>query len=845
MNRPSTPFHFGLSRRVHNRPAETRRRRVRPNLERLEDRTAPALFNVNTLADLSIASGVNPDATIVGQNQTITLRSAIQAANQTPGGKTINLTLPGVYRIALRGTPGETDNAAGEFAILPAGGNLTIQNTSGGTALVDANHLGRVFDINPGNTNNPATKILVTFQGFTILNGVAFDAANPDGPNASGGGIRDQGNASLTLTNVVLTDNVASADGGGVSMENAPVSTAWTLTLNNTSVFSNHAGDAGGGVETDGTGKVFINQGSILNGNSCLNQGAAVWLDPIGTGSATLTMTGVLVASNTAQKGPTGAVGNAGNGAVTMINCSVENNFSGTTGGGFGDENNLGTLTVAGSYFFNNSAVGIGGAIQEGGPSTTITSTQIQRNGSAARGGGVFVSGPTLTLTESTLADNTAGVAGGGVEIETTGTGVNGSTITNCTIARNSALNNAPADGGGIDAPATFTGSLALVYDTISANFATSGGGIFWTGAAGSTFTVQNTILAGNFAGTAFSDVINTAGTFTDNGGNLVGIAGAGSGNTGFTASTTQTGTTAKPLDPLLRLLSNNPGPVVGVLGSQVPLLTEALMPFSPALNKAIALTTVPFDERDVTRQVKPDVGAFESIPLSGNAAFVEALFRDFLHRVGDPNNSNDAGAFINLLNAGAITTTQAAFAISHSAEALDILVDGLFAKLLNRAAGSGGEAAFVPFLQTGGSVEQVIALIVSSQEFAGLSGGSDSGFIQALYADLLGRSASNVEVANQLNMLPMLGRAGVASAILNSFEYRMDEIEQLYGFPLAPLGSVVSLYPNLLHRTAFPTPAEVSALVNLGMNLLALETFFAGGAEYFGLASTLTGGIF
>jgi hypothetical protein len=104
----------------------------------MEDRLAPAVFNVNSTADI-----LDPAAGIV------TLRSAIEAANATPGGNTINLTVPGVYSITLPGTPGEVDNAAGEFAISSAGGNLTIQNTSGGAVTVNGNHLARVFDINP------------------------------------------------------------------------------------------------------------------------------------------------------------------------------------------------------------------------------------------------------------------------------------------------------------------------------------------------------------------------------------------------------------------------------------------------------------------------------------------------------------------------------------------------------------------------------------------------------------------------------------------------------------------------------------------------------------------------
>src|SRR6516162_10928446 len=103
-------------------PAPLRRLgRRRLALEALEDRLAPAVFNVNSLLDLSLAPGVNPDGTIKGTT-TVTLRSAIQAANTTPGGITINLTLRGTYQITLAPTtPNESDNLAGELAILPEG----------------------------------------------------------------------------------------------------------------------------------------------------------------------------------------------------------------------------------------------------------------------------------------------------------------------------------------------------------------------------------------------------------------------------------------------------------------------------------------------------------------------------------------------------------------------------------------------------------------------------------------------------------------------------------------------------------------------------------------------------
>src|SRR5207253_2245444 len=162
--------------------------------------------------------------------------------------------------------------------------------------------------------------------------------------------------------------------------------------------------------------------------------------------------------------------------------------------------------------------------------------------------------------------------------------------------------------------PAAFTGSLRLQNGTINANVASNGGGVLWNGTAG-TFAVSDTIIAKNVAASAGPDANNPAGTFTDNGGNLIGISGAGSGNTGFTAATTQTGTTATPLDPLLGPLQNNGGPTLGAAGNAM-LETEALLPGSKALDKGVSSGAPTTDERGLVRPDAgtgelPDVGAF------------------------------------------------------------------------------------------------------------------------------------------------------------------------------------------------------------------------------------------
>jgi hypothetical protein len=113
-------WYRGSSRVRHSTPKGCEHR-FRPLLEVLEDRLAPAVFNVNSTADI-----LNPP-------------------------------------------PGEVDNVAGEFAIAASGGNLTIQNTSGGAVTVGGNHLGRVFGLKPiftiGGANVASPKITARRPG--------------------------------------------------------------------------------------------------------------------------------------------------------------------------------------------------------------------------------------------------------------------------------------------------------------------------------------------------------------------------------------------------------------------------------------------------------------------------------------------------------------------------------------------------------------------------------------------------------------------------------------------------------------------------------------------------------
>jgi len=695
-------------------------------LELLEDRTSPAVFNVNTTVDL-----LNPGPGLV------TLRSAIQAARS--GNNTINLTVPGNYQITLVGTAGENDNAAGEFAIMPsAGGSLAIVNTSGGTVTVDGNHLARVFDINP--LNSTPTDFTVTMQGFTIQNGLV------DGPGQqNGAGIQVQGIVSLTLNNMTVTNNdAASGSGGGI----------------------------------DDYGALLAINGSTIGNNLAGNNG--------------------------------GAVDNAA-GSVSIFDSIVANNVANLTGGGYSSYG-AGSLGVTNSLFTANSAVN--------------------------SGGGIFVGGSTLNIMSSTISANTTAGNGGGIELESTGTGFAGSTITNTTITGNIALSSGGSNiGGGIDAPAAFTGSVALVYDTINGNSATGGGGVYLGATSVGLITIQNTIIAQNNA-TNGPDANSAVGATmaSDLGHNVIGVALPMT----FPNKTTKNGAASNPLNPLLGPLQNNGGPTIGASSSQMTLPTEALLPGSPAIGAAAPVSTAT-DERGSPRPaMQPDSGAYQT--LTGPQAYVEYLYTNFLHRMGNLNAANAAGFWVTAITTGQITEAGAANAIARSPEALGDVVNGLYTKLLNRTADSAGLSFWVNFMQGGGTEEQVIIGILSSTEYGNLES-TPMAFVTSLYTNLMGRTGSPSEVGYWVKLVPSEGNVAVASAFVSSLEYRSFEVQQLYGFSPAPTQSLANQLPNLLHRQLAPTAGEIIGWVGSPLDILSIQVAIATSPEAMAYATANTDG--
>ena len=202
------------------------------------------------------------------------------------------------------------------------------------------------------------------------------------------------------------------------------------------------------------------------------------------------------------------------------------------------------------------------------------------------------------------------------------------------------------------------------------------------------------------------------------------------------------------------------------------------------------------------------------------NQRFVGQVYLDVLQRPAETGAIASWGAN---LDAG-MSRVQFVQAIESSVEYRSKVVQSIYVALLHRSADSGGLAGFVNFLSSGGTVEQVQVMIASSGEyFANRSGGTNAGFVDALYQDALGRAADPGGRASFLAALANgASRQAVADAIFHSDEYRQDLIK--------------SDYQRFLHRAADSGGLNgwLTALRN-GMRDEDVAARIVGGDEYFG----------
>jgi Domain of unknown function (DUF4214) len=223
-------------------------------------------------------------------------------------------------------------------------------------------------------------------------------------------------------------------------------------------------------------------------------------------------------------------------------------------------------------------------------------------------------------------------------------------------------------------------------------------------------------------------------------------------------------------------------------------------------------------------------VNAVERQPFSGTVAtytstttanqrFLAQAYLDLLGRSVGPAELATFGAFLG--NGG--TRTQVAHALLAGDEYRSGLVGTIYLTFLRRGASPAEVAAGVAFLNAGATDEQLKSFVLGSGEYLATQGaGTVAGFLSALYRDVLARRIdAAAESAFTQALAGGMTRADVALAVLTSVEAREDLVR--------------ALYAELLHRSASALEVQggVDLLANGGHDEDVIEAL-VGSDEYF-----------
>jgi ELWxxDGT repeat protein len=208
------------------------------------------------------------------------------------------------------------------------------------------------------------------------------------------------------------------------------------------------------------------------------------------------------------------------------------------------------------------------------------------------------------------------------------------------------------------------------------------------------------------------------------------------------------------------------------------------------------------------------------TVTLTPDQRFVSHLYHDLLHRDVDPSGLAHWGGLLD----GGTSRGDVVRGIEASSEYRTGVVRELYGAYLHRDVDSSGLNTFTTFLGAGGTVEQVIGLLVSSPEYYQQhGGGSDGGFLAQVYRDVLGREID-------------AGGAGVFGRALAAGASRQQVLAVIVGSPEYQQHTVRGFYQTYLGRGADDTGLNLfaSALAR-GTRREEIIAAVAGSEEYFG----------
>ena len=433
---------------------------------------------------------------------------------------------------------------------------------------------------NTGANEDSALTGDLDISGILSINGAGMDNTILDGLGADRVfEILPAANATITGIRIRNGDPGTGADGGGIAID-----LTGRLTLNDSTVISNTATLGGGinvlGLLSSSNSSVTGNQGGGISNDAglLLLSNVHVTNNSGGYGISSQNGAQMVYSGGTVSGNQGGGIYNATS-TATLTDLTVNDNSGGP---GVHNQGTTATnLTLANSAVMSNTATSGAGILNEGlAADATIDDTRISLNIATAGGGGVNNSG-IMTIRRSTIDHNQARTGGA---IDHAGSSLQ---LTNDTLSNNSVSDN----GGGLY-NRTAAALLNVTFTTNSASGPETGGNIFVDGDTAS-LSVHNTIVANAGAG---GNCFNNLGTITSLGHNLESTNTCGFGATGDITNT----------NPLLGPLQDNGGPT----------WTHALLAGSPAINAGDNNGCPTTDQRGVARPqgTSCDIGSYERI---------------------------------------------------------------------------------------------------------------------------------------------------------------------------------------------------------------------------------------
>ncbi|MEZ5424687.1 MAG: choice-of-anchor Q domain-containing protein [Pyrinomonadaceae bacterium] len=544
------------------------------------------LFLLLALMSLTAAKAANLVVMNTNDSGAGSLRAAITTANSNGQADTIT------FDASVFGTLQTITLTSGELTIGADG-------TNPGRALTITGPGRDLLTISGGNSSRIFLADLFTVSS---ISGMTLTGGNGTGGVSTvqgrGGAVYLRSCNSVTLNDLLITDNAAANQGGGMGGENVRTFRMSDSVVSLNSVNGTTGGPAGGGL----------------------------YLNFLAQAASDSKLSNVEVSSNTSNSSNTGAFISS-NKLEIADSVFDSNTYNGSGGGGRGGlDVSANDGRVRDTSITGNNSRGNGGGltVSTSGGDGVLILERLRVVGNTVLeggdGGGIFRNGSSgkIVLKESLVAGNTS--APNSVPTGGDGAGIYSATgpfdIINTTITGNLTSGTDRGNGGGIYNDG---GDLRIINSTIANNVAEGGNDStdIWRGGGGistdngATTTVQNSIIAGNTANLG-PDV---RGSYISNGFNIV----ADTSNSGGFGSVGD----QLNVDPLLDAggLQNNGGATQ----------TIALQTGSPAVNNgsnALAVNEnghpLRFDQRGncFNRFINgaTDIGAFEfgAAQLSG-----------------------------------------------------------------------------------------------------------------------------------------------------------------------------------------------------------------------------------